>query len=150
MPGLSPRLGTLVDRYAGVCETGRLPAARRLALVDERCRARETMDKTHPRIVFHRRYHRTLSLAVSLRPFHPHPLMENHGGQKRKRGRPRTHATSKAKAAADVKRRRFARQDASFHQRDTAHTNFYNSFLPLQCQYRTEKKRRKEEQRDGI
>jgi hypothetical protein len=59
--------------------------------------------------------------------------MENRGGHsptRRKRGRPRTHATSEAKAAADVKRRRVARQDASFRQRDTSHTNFYNSFFP--------------------
>lgn len=58
--------------------------------------------------------------------------MENHGGhspERRKRGRPRAHATSEAKAA-DVKRRRVARQDASIRQRDMSHTNFYNSVLP--------------------
>ena len=43
---------------------------------------------------------------------------------------PEPYATPDAKAAADVKRRRVARRDASFHQRDAAHANFYNSFIP--------------------
>ncbi|KAL7940078.1 hypothetical protein V8C42DRAFT_356485 [Trichoderma barbatum] len=51
---------------------------------------------------------------------------------KRKRGRPRIHSTPQAKAAADVKRKRAARQDASSAQRNVIHTNFYNLALSLE------------------
>ncbi|UKZ66008.1 uncharacterized protein TrAtP1_007191 [Trichoderma atroviride] len=51
---------------------------------------------------------------------------------KRKRGRPRKYSTAKAKAAADVERKRAARRDASSAQHDLTHTNFYNPVLSLQ------------------
>lgn len=51
---------------------------------------------------------------------------------KRRRGRPQTYSTPKAKAAADVKRKRAARQDASSAKRDIAHTSFYNPVPSLQ------------------
>ncbi|KAH6604293.1 hypothetical protein Trco_007739 [Trichoderma cornu-damae] len=52
---------------------------------------------------------------------------------KRKRGRPRTYSTPKAKAAADVKRKRAARQDASHAQRNIVHTSFYQPVASLQA-----------------
>ncbi|KAL7903984.1 hypothetical protein GGI35DRAFT_484874 [Trichoderma velutinum] len=52
---------------------------------------------------------------------------------KRKRGRPRTYSTPKAKAAADVKRKRAARQDASHAQRNVVHTSFYQPVASLQA-----------------
>ncbi|PON20099.1 hypothetical protein TGAM01_v211022 [Trichoderma gamsii] len=52
---------------------------------------------------------------------------------KRKRGRPRTYSTTKAKAAADVKRKRAARQDASHAQRNVVHTSFYQPVASLQA-----------------
>ncbi|KAL7917189.1 hypothetical protein ACQKWADRAFT_61602, partial [Trichoderma austrokoningii] len=51
---------------------------------------------------------------------------------KRKRGRPRKYSTAKAKAAADVERKRAARRDASSAQRDSTYTNFYNPVPSLQ------------------
>ncbi|KAL7940768.1 hypothetical protein V8C42DRAFT_356065 [Trichoderma barbatum] len=51
---------------------------------------------------------------------------------KRKRGRPPKYSTPQSKAAADVKRKRAARQNASSAQRDIAHTSFYNPVPSLQ------------------
>ncbi|KAL7940579.1 hypothetical protein V8C42DRAFT_349396 [Trichoderma barbatum] len=52
--------------------------------------------------------------------------------KKRKRGRPPKYSTQQSKAAADVKRKREARQNASSAQRDIAHTSFYNPVPSLQ------------------
>lgn len=51
----------------------------------------------------------------------------DHIPAKRKRGRPSTHVSSKAKKEADVIRRRATCQHASSYQRERVHTNFYNS-----------------------
>ncbi|KAL7903798.1 hypothetical protein GGI35DRAFT_491555 [Trichoderma velutinum] len=52
---------------------------------------------------------------------------------KRKRVRPRKYFTHKAKAAADVKRKRAARQDASHAQGNIVHTSFYQPVKSLQA-----------------